>query len=1292
VNILFVNYGDFTTNSLNHIEGFADALTQMGCTCAVAVPENLDTVSVLRQTNFLPVLFSQALAQPLLFPNGAGPDIVHAWTPREVARQFVVELSRLTTAHVIVHLEDNEALLTQAFTGKTELELASLTDLEWKVLGDRALSHPVRSQNFLTLADGVTYITSRLAESVPPASERHLLLPGVDLGFYRPQPRDDQLRAELGILPFERAIVYTGSATFANQADLHILLAAIHLLNQRGERCRLIRTGLHPEVFYAGLDFDWQRFTCDLGFVEKQQLPQLLAAADVLVQPGSSDAFNDFRLPSKLPEYFASGRPTILPATNLGLLARDGDDCLLLRTGDPEEIAAACARVFRDPDLAERLAKGGRTFAEKHFDLQSNTAKLLAFYQRVREQAQPPSFAGLRGTFGTEDSLLVARACRDLAAGATPEAALAAVEQRLASFALLDTEVSQLAANQAELKEQLREEQARADTRQHERNLLAEESNAALAEAETALKQLRDQLDQAEQEIRLELRPQIARLHVQLLERSNKINRMSRSASWRMTAPLRALRRALVDPVSRYIKGSPPATRHHQSPARLEPAIPSTSFATGWLIHLDRPFEQERIPLKLRAEGWCFQPGQPPAIAVRAVIGCLEFCGSAGLRRVDVAAGHPGEPAAETSGFRIDADLPPGLGSDQIRFELQLPSGEWRQFAVRTVEVSERPEDFADPRDYPGWVEQFDSFDETMRRELQAQLARLPQAPLISMLLPVYNPPEKWLRRAVASVQEQVYQNWELCIADDASPNEEIRKLLRQLAAEDPRIKLVLRPQNGHISASSNSALEVASGEFVALLDHDDELPPHALAEVALAIAQTPDAGFIYSDEDKIDESGKRFDPYFKPDWNPDLLRSQNYTCHLSVFRRDLVESAGGFRAGFEGSQDWDLTLRVTERLDPRHILHIPKILYHWRAIEGSTSLAGSAKSYTLEAAQRALASHIERLGLPAALEAVPGGHWRIRYHVPLPHPLVSIIIPTRNQEPLLRRCIESIETLTQYRPLEIIVVDNGSDDPATLRLFAELRERGVRVIDYPHPFNYAAINNTAVAACQGEMLAFLNNDLEVIAGDWLDEMVGQAARPEIGSVGAMLYYPDDSVQHAGVILGIGGIAGHLFKRFPRGSEGEKNRLRAVQNFSAVTAACLVVRRSVFEQVGGFDAQQLAVAFNDVDLCLRIQAAGYRNVWTPFAELYHHESASRGAEDTPAKQRRFVGEMTVMHDRWGEGLKFDPAYNPNLTLETENHALARPPRRLPDGKVATNGQGPRMHAAPEPAAELQSER
>ncbi len=570
---------------------------------------------------------------------------------------------------------------------------------------------------------------------------------------------------------------------------------------------------------------------------------------------------------------------------------------------------------------------------------------------------------------------------------------------------------------------------------------------------------------------------------------------------------------------------------------------------------------------------------------------------------------------------------------------------------------------------YSAWVAEYDTVGERERTLLLARLARIDDPPTISVLLPTYKPDLAWLAEAVESVRRQIYPHWQLCIADDASGSPHLDAYLAELARDEPRIQVVRRERNGHICAASNSALDVARGNWIALLDHDDVLAEHALLLVAEAAGHFADAGLIYSDEDMIGPEGQRETPYFKPDWNHDLALSQNMVCHLCAVRADLMRELGGFRAGLEGAQDHDLVLRCVERLERRQIVHIPHVLYHWRQHEQSTASGVGVKPYAQAAGRRAVSEHLARIGhADARVSDTGSGRFRVHWPVHQPAPQVSILMPTRNQVDLLRRCIETLTRITDYPDWELIVIDNGSDDAQALRYLSELETQPrCRVLRDPRPFNYAALNNLAARQARGQILALLNNDLEIIHPEWLAEMVSQACRVEVGAVGAKLLYPDQSLQHAGVILGIGGageggVAAHANKGLARHAGGSGGRAALAQEFSAVTAACLVVRRSVYEQVGGLDEQHLAVTYNDVDFCLRLREAGYVNLWTPFAELIHHESISRGSDRLAKNAERFQTERDYMLQRWGHLLPRDPAYNPNLSLLHADFAFARPPR------------------------------
>lgn len=592
-------------------------------------------------------------------------------------------------------------------------------------------------------------------------------------------------------------------------------------------------------------------------------------------------------------------------------------------------------------------------------------------------------------------------------------------------------------------------------------------------------------------------------------------------------------------------------------------------------------------------------------------------------------------------------------------------SGVWR--VMRQLEAEERAhaQDRADGGSYSRWIQRFDVLTDADRLVMAERIAGWAKQPVISIIMPTYNGHPDWLIQAVASVQAQLYERWELCIADDASSDLAGFKTLQRLADSDSRIKLMQRPQNGHISAASNSALEMASGEWIVLMDHDDLLSEHALFWVVDAINRHPEARMIYSDEDKVDEAGQRFDPYFKSDWNIDLFRSHNMFSHLGAFETALVRSVGGFRTGLEGSQDYDLVLRCSERVAPEQIRHIPRVLYHWRVHAQSTASSSDVKPYAQIAGERALNEHLARLGVDGGSTYIGHGY-RTHYRLPEAPPHVTVVIPTRNAMQMVRQCIESLVSMTDYAAYDVILVDNGSDESDALAYFDQLaQDPKFTVLRHDAPFNYSELNNLAVAQARGDIICLLNNDIEITSAGWLAEMVSVVLQPGVGAVGARLWYPDGTLQHAGVVLGIGGVAAHPHKKLAKGELGYFGRAALLQSFSAVTAACMVVSKANYVRIGGLDAVNLAVAFNDVDFCLRLREAGLRNVWTPYAELIHHESVSRGRDESPEKQSRFNAEVAYMMKRWGALLQNDPAYSPNLTLLNEDFGLAWPPRLPP---------------------------
>lgn len=736
---------------------------------------------------------------------------------------------------------------------------------------------------------------------------------------------------------------------------------------------------------------------------------------------------------------------------------------------------------------------------------------------------------------------------------------------------------------------------------------------------------------------------QVARLSLALAERNSVVSQFLASTSWRITRPLRAIKSLLS------IRGGPPNLQE-TSPKR---------FDGVWYLRRNPDVAMSRMDPYEHYLSFGKVEGRQPAPDTFLL---------RNRRRTQLI--HTALLVAARRGGGIKL----AMSKAWSVFKREGWDGVRRMVIFLHAQTTPPAGQLSglDRNDYREWVHRYDTLNDETRAIMRARIDVFVHKPLISVLMPTYNPKPEWLRKAVESVRQQIYPHWELCIADDASTDRDIRPILERYAREDARIKVVFREQNGHISAASNSALELVTGEWVALLDHDDLLSEHALFWVAESINKNPDIRVIYSDEDKITEADRRFEPYFKCDWNEDLFYSHNLITHLGVYRADLLNNIGGFREGLEGAQDYDLALRCVARVEPKQIHHIPRVLYHWRSHAGSTAQAADTKPYALMAGEKALNEYFERQKTQA--KALLIGHgYRVRYALPDNPPMVSLIIPTRNGLQLIQQCVESIFKKTTYPNYEILIVDNGSDDPPTLKYLDDLQaDARVRVLRDNRPFNYSALNNAAVKLARGEVVGLLNNDLEVISPDWLSEMIGVALQLGVGAVGARLWYPNNTLQHGGVILGVGGVAGHAHKHLPRQQYGYFNRASLNQSFSAVTAACMVIRKSVYEEVGGLNETDLQIAFNDIDFCLRVREAGYRNIWTPYAELYHHESATRGFEDTPDKQARFTQEVQYMKQRWGEQLLNDPAYSPNLTLDHEDFSLAWPPRveflTLPDAR------------------------
>ena len=557
---------------------------------------------------------------------------------------------------------------------------------------------------------------------------------------------------------------------------------------------------------------------------------------------------------------------------------------------------------------------------------------------------------------------------------------------------------------------------------------------------------------------------------------------------------------------------------------------------------------------------------------------------------------------------------------------------------------------------YIDWFPANELFDKQVAEQRKHKFKNNPK---ISIVVPMYNTPKKFFEELVDACIRQSYTNWELCLAD-GSPEE--NRELKKIYEKDKRIKYSFLGKNEGISGNTNEALKMVTGDYIALLDHDDLLSDYALYFVVECINNHPEVEFMYSDEDKIDEKGNRYDAYFKPDFAPDTLRCQNYICHFSIFKKELMDKLGGFRSKYDGAQDYDIFLRMSEITEPDKIRHIPRILYHWRVHSESTAkLDSNAKNYAFDNGVVAIQDHIDRLGLKGIVTpGEVGGTYRTDYEV-IGNPKVSIVIPNKDGKDILKVCIESVLEKTTYPNYEIIIVENNSTSKEIFKYYTELeKNEKIKVVKYEEKgFNYPAIINLGVRSASGEYVVQLNNDTELITPNWLELMLGFCQRKDVGGVGVKLYYPDETIQHSGIIVGLGGVAGHRFKEVPKGGHGYFAKETMIENLSAVTAACIMNPKSVYEEVGYMD-EGFAVAFNDVDFCLKIREKGYLIVYNPFVEFKHYESKSRGTENTPEKIKRFQGEIARFKERWQDFLdEGDPYYNINLSLDTEQYHIKK---------------------------------
>lgn len=671
--------------------------------------------------------------------------------------------------------------------------------------------------------------------------------------------------------------------------------------------------------------------------------------------------------------------------------------------------------------------------------------------------------------------------------------------------------------------------------------------------------------------------------------------------------------------------------------------------------HLDRV--EILYDTMLEIQGWVVDQRGSVEVTVHQEDASLLDCRISRGRRPDVVERRNLDEEYKTQeiGFRISAALPEIKGGEIILHFCGDSVTKTYTIDIEELRKQNKPKGFLSrlfgkesvaEGGYEAWLARHKVDKRTLRRQKHSAFA---QKPLISIVIPLYCTPLPYLKELLESVRRQSYENWQLCLAD-GSPDDKAKEFIEKHYGREKRIVYRKLEENGGISANTNEAVALAAGEYLMLCDHDDTLEPDALYEIVKAINDTS-ADVLYTDEDKVSMDGRHyFDPNFKPDFNLFRLRENNYICHIFVVKKSLTDETGLLRSEFDGAQDFDFILRCCEKA--QKITHIPKVLYHWRCHMDSTAADPSSKAYAYEAGRKAVREHYQRLGIDAKVEMTERPGW-YRSHVKVQgNPLISVIIPNKDHTDDLELCLFSMTRKSTYRNYEILIVENNSEKEETFEYYRKLPDRypKARVLTWEKEFNYSAINNFAAKEAKGGYLLFLNNDVEILTPDWMEEMLQNCQQENVAAVGAKLYYPDDTIQHAGVVLGLGGIAGHIMCRASKEDPGYFGRMISVQEISAVTAACMMVKKSDFDAVGGLD-ETFQVAFNDIDLCMKFRAAGKKIIFTPYAELYHYESKSRGLEDTPEKQFRFDKEVKRFQEKWAQQLEMeDPYYSPNLSV------------------------------------------
>lgn len=889
------------------------------------------------------------------------------------------------------------------------------------------------------------------------------------------------------------------------------------------------------------------------------------------------------------------------------------------------------------------IAQNGRVTADKDRHIRNVESELAALQARREELLQE---AGQ-----LKESLQQTAAERE-ALSARSEALSAEREALSAKSETLSAERETLATELDQTQRQLSEQSRQLSEQIMENRQLRQEIAAIGAQLEEVRRTARDleqrsaRLENASLESQARLDDRLRQLEIGLVTNRRAIQAIYDSRIWKS---LRALGGLILRGTGRTeTRPVAPSYADPESAARATRTVRQEQSGELMVLVCDHPGTRDLVPVRdvVEIRGWALAASGIERVLVRIGNG-PEMPASYGIPRQDVGRGHPEIAGSENSGYRFFWDTA-GLPEGPVTVYVTAIARSGRQQDLTCNVVI----DWSSSPGYDLWIARKEPGPEEKRR-MKADVDKFAVRPRISIVVPVYKTPQPVLARCIESVKSQLYPDWELCLADDGSNSPAITALLKECSQTDSRIRTVALPHNRGIAAATNSAIGLAGGEYIGFLDHDDELAGFALWEVARAINEHPETDLFYSDEDKIDEQGRRYDPFFKPGWSPELFLSCNYICHFVVMKRSLLERLGGLDESYNGSQDYEFLLRATEQT--QRIRRIPKILYHWRSLPGSTATAIAEKPRASGEGRRALAAHLTRTAPGATVDEVNTCRYRVRYPIS-GDPRVSLLVPTNGNLNLFRAALEDVLEKTLYRNYDILLIDNSRS--TRVEEYAERlasRKAPVRYIDWRNqPFNFSTMNNEAARRTDSPYIVFLNDDITVITPEWLSAMLEHAQRPEIGAVGAQLWYPNDLIQHAGVVMGLYGNCSHAFKNLPAGRPHYFDFPDLIRDCTAVTGACLMIARQKFFEVGGFDQQNLAVAFQDVDLCLKLLDLGYRNVYTPYARLYHYESASKTEYD----KIPHPAEDNFMKQKWARYIADDPYYNPNLARRSEDFSLA----------------------------------